>query len=97
MTTSGPPVAWDLSPGDPIKRTLLHERFGGSGRGGMAPSASTPNVLIFSDPEVGNQHGYYDGWVGDVFHYTGWGQRGDQEMTHGNRAVLNHVKEGRAV
>jgi hypothetical protein len=71
-------ASWGLAPGDPIKRTTLHERFGGSGRGGMAPSASTPNVLIFTDPKVGNQHGYYDGWVADVFHYTGWGQRGDQ-------------------
>jgi hypothetical protein len=90
-------TAWDLNPGDSIKRTLLHGRYGGSGRGGMAPSTTTPNVLIFSDPKVGNHHGYYDGWVDDVFHYTGWGQRGDQEMKFGNRAVLNHVAEGRSV
>jgi hypothetical protein len=63
----------------------------------MAPCASTPNVLIFTDPRLGNQHGYYDGWVDDVFHYTGWGKRGDQEMKAGNRAVLHHVAEGRAV
>lgn len=96
MATPQPPE-WDLSPGDTIKRKTLHERFGGSGRGGMAPSASTPNVLIFTDPKVGNQHGYYDGWVGDVFHYTGWGQRGDQEMRAGNRAVLYQREDSRAV
>lgn len=37
------------------------------------PSTTTPNVLIFTDPGVGNRHGCYDGWVGDVFHYTGMG------------------------
>jgi hypothetical protein len=63
----------------------------------MAPSKSTPNVLIFTDPKVGNQHGYYDGWVGGEFHYTGWGKRGDQDMKLGNRAVLNHTSEGRAI
>jgi hypothetical protein len=63
----------------------------------MAPSRATPNVLIFTDPAIGNQHGYYDGWVGNVFHYTGMGQYGDQEMKFGNRAALRHVHEGRAI
>jgi hypothetical protein len=64
----------------------------------MSPSRTTPNVLIFTDPQVGNRHGYYDGWVGEVFHYTGMGQRGDQEMKSGNRAVLlHHGEEGRAI
>jgi hypothetical protein len=90
-------VEWHLAPGSSISRTQLHARYGGSGRGGMAPSRSTPNVLLFTDPAVGNQHGYYDGWVADVFHYTGMGQRGDQAMKSGNRAVLRHEDEGRAV
>ena len=51
--------------------------------GGMAPSRSAPNLLIFTDPAVGNRHGYYDGWVSDIFHYTGMGQKGDQEFKSG--------------
>src|SRR5690348_4711555 len=91
------PDSWELAPGDVVNRAALHTRYGGSGRGGMAPSRMTPNMLIFTDPSVGNQHGYYDGWVDDVFHYTGMGQRGDQEMKSGNRALLEHHADGRSV
>lgn len=45
---------WHLEPGDLIKRTELHTRYGGSGQGGIAGSATTPNVLIFSDPRTGS-------------------------------------------
>lgn len=89
---------WDLEPGASIERRILHERYGGRTQGGIGPSRQTPNVLIFSDPEAGEQHGYYDGWQGDgCFHYTGEGQRGDQQMKSGNAAILNHVAEGRAL
>jgi hypothetical protein len=54
-------------------------------------------VLVFSDPDSGNLHGYMDHWDGDVFHYYGEGQRGDQEMTHGNLAILDHVETHRAM
>jgi hypothetical protein len=63
----------------------------------MTRSSSTPNVFLFTDPAVGHQHGYYDGWVGDRFHYTGMGQRGDQQFVAGNGAVLHHTDEGRAL
>jgi hypothetical protein len=63
----------------------------------MTRLSTTPNVFLFTDPAVGHQHGYYDGWVGECFQYTGMGQRGDQAFTAGNRAVLNHVKERRAL
>jgi hypothetical protein len=63
----------------------------------MAPSRLTRNVLLFTDPRVGNVHGYYDGWVGNVFHYTGKGQRDDQEMKDANRSLEQHAQEGRVV
>lgn len=88
--------AWDLKPGSTIKRTDLHAKFGGREQGGIGPSSKTPNVLIFSDPAAGEQHGYYDGWQADgCFHYTGEGQRGDQQMQSGNAAIANHLVEGR--
>lgn len=66
--------------------------------GGISPSRRTPNVLLFSDPATGKQHGYHDEWRTDgCFHYTGEGQRGDQEMRAGNAAILNHISEGRAL
>jgi hypothetical protein len=89
---------WDLAPGTSVERKALHEKFGGRTQGGIGPSRQTPNVLIFSDPEAGEPHGYYDGWQADgCFHYTGEGQRGDQQMKSGNAAILNHVTEGRAL
>jgi hypothetical protein len=55
-------------------------------------------VFLFTDPVSGEQHGYIDSWQDDgCFHYTGEGQRGDQQMISGNAAVLKHVVEGRAL
>lgn len=92
------PAEWDLSPGTSIERKRLHEKFGGRTQGGIGPSGQTPNVLIFSDPAAGEPHGYYDGWQADgCFHYTGEGQRGDQQLISGNAAILHHVEEERAL
>jgi hypothetical protein len=89
---------WDLKPGDVIRRVELHNRYGGSRQGGISPSRQTTNVFIFSDRERGEEHGYFDEWHEDrCFHYTGEGQRGDQEMKGGNKAVLLHREEGRAL
>ncbi|HET9677088.1 MAG TPA: hypothetical protein VFP21_06255 [Solirubrobacterales bacterium] len=89
---------WDLKPNQRITRKELHKRFGGQRQGGISPSAQTPNVFIFYDPEAGEQHGYYDEWRADgCLHYTGEGQRGDQEMKAGNAAILNHRAQGRAL
>lgn len=46
---------------------------------------------------AGEPHGYYDGWLGGCFHYTGEGQRGDQEMKGGNAAILLHQSDKRAL
>jgi predicted RNA-binding protein with PUA-like domain len=91
-------VPWTLRPGDRIRRTELHARYGGSGQSGISPSRTTPNVLVFTDPRSGERHGYFDRWApDDSFHYTGEGQRGDQTMTKGNLAILNHRADGRAL
>jgi hypothetical protein len=90
--------AWTLRPGDKIKRTDLHARFGGSGQGGITPSSKSPNVFFFTDPATGEQHGYIDSWKDDgCFHYTGEGQRGDQQMLRGNRSLLRAREEGRSI
>src|SRR5437764_924541 len=41
-------LTWTLQPGDAVRRTELHRIYGGSNYGGMAPSTTTPNVLLFS-------------------------------------------------
>jgi len=93
MQTNG----WDLSPGDKIKRTELHARFGGRTQGGIAPSTRSPNVMIFSGPS-GVKYGYFDGWQPDgCFHYTGEGQTGDQQLKQGNRALAEHAQTNKSV
>jgi hypothetical protein len=92
------PALWALEPGQEIERKTLQQRYGGRTQGGIGPSSSSPNVLVFSDPVAGEPHGYFDGWRADgYFHYTGEGQRGDQQMKSGNRAILRHAEEDRAL
>jgi hypothetical protein len=89
---------WTLRPGEQIRRKQLHDLFGGGRQGGIASSRSTPNVFLFADSVSGEQHGYIDGWQDDgCFHYTGEGQRGDQQMKSGNAAILQHVEQRRAL
>ncbi|MGI8336755.1 restriction endonuclease [Actinomadura scrupuli] len=79
-------------------RRDLHEEYGGRRQGGIGPSRVTANVLLFTDPLKGHQHGYFDGWGSDdCYHYTGEGQIGDQKLVQGNLAVLNHRTDGRAL
>jgi len=94
----GNPMVWALQPGESIERTVLHDRYGGRKLGGIGPSRTSPNVLVFADPAAGEPHGCFDGWRADAcFHYTGEGQRGDQQMKSGNAAILNHELDGRAI
>jgi hypothetical protein len=88
---------WTLAPGDTIVRALLHERFGGRVQGGMTTSLTSPNIFLFADPAAGERHGYFDGWAGDHFHYTGKGRRGDQSMVDINLALSRHADTGKAV
>lgn len=92
---------WLYQPGDVALRSDIHGTYGGATRGGIEPSGSTPNVIIYTDPEQGAKNGYdYDGWDGNdpnVFYYTGEGRLGDQTFREGNKAVLNHESDGRAL
>jgi hypothetical protein len=87
----------DLNPGATIKRSKLHERYGGRRQGGISPSKQSANVFLFTDQARGAQHGYiYDGDKTDgSYNYTGEGQYGDQRMVQGNRAIRDHKEEGR--
>ena len=91
---------WDLPIGALLSRSERQARFGGAIYGGIEPSASSPNVFLYSDPSRGEAYGYsYDGWTDDgrLFLYTGEGRKGDQQVSHGNRAILEHKEQGRAL
>jgi hypothetical protein len=91
-----------LAPGQTFTRQQLAPIFGGALYSGIVPSNSTPNVLLFSDASKGEVNGYFDSIEvedehGPLVHYTGEGRTGPQEMTKGNKAILNHVADGRAL
>jgi hypothetical protein len=87
---------WTLEPGDTIRRKELHDLLGGSNQGGIAPSSRSDNVFLFA--EVGEEHGYVDGPRADgTYDYTGEGQYGDQVMARGNRAIRDHLENGKAL
>ena len=87
---------WHLVPGELVRRVDLHAKYGGSGQNGISPCRESPNVLIFTDPHSGHFHGYVDTWAEDgTFRYTGEGQSGPQEFNRGNRAVRDHIEQGR--
>jgi hypothetical protein len=90
---------WTLEPGDRIVRKDLQAQFGGRPQGGIGPSSRSPNIMLFTDPTTGHQHGYFDGWNAEdgTYSYYGEGQVGDQRMISGNAAVLRHVEEGRSL
>jgi hypothetical protein len=64
-------------PGDTTTRAEVKRIFRGGDQGGIVPSATMPNVLIYTDPKTGEQSGYIDGWLpdedgdGPLFEYTG--------------------------
>lgn len=83
------------------RKTEINGPFGGSWQSGIAPSNVSAAIFLFTG-ESGAQYGYsdsdgFDSDGGAIFSYTGEGQIGDMEFTAGNRAVLEHGKDGRAL
>lgn len=77
------------------RRKDLHEPFGGNQQSGIASCSQYPYVFLFSAPE-GEEFGYKDGWISDdEFIYTGEGQRGDMQFARGNRAIRDHLENGK--
>src|SRR5690348_12533931 len=65
MTIAPPaPTGWTLKEGEQVRRRELHERFGGNIQSGIAPTAKTDEILLFSSPS-GESHGYSDGFESD--------------------------------
>jgi 5-methylcytosine-specific restriction protein A len=77
------------------RRRDIHELFGGQQQGGICTPQGVPFIFLFTG-ESGGQFGYRDGPQDDgTFAYTGEGQRGDMEFVRGNRAIRDHVADGK--
>ena len=86
-----------LKPGQVFaKRGDIHAALGGQTQGGISTPKGKPYILLFTGPS-GEQYGYYDGWDGDAFLYAGEGPIGDMSFVRGNRAVRDHIKNGKAL
>lgn len=94
-----PVMSWSLEVGTVTTRAEVASLFGGATQGGIQPSARSDNVMVYSDPSSGAEHGYkFDGWASDgAFYYTGEGQIGDQQLTKGNKAIADHVSQARGL
>ncbi|PWJ46862.1 hypothetical protein SAMN06264364_14517 [Quadrisphaera granulorum] len=91
---------WVHAPGTRMSREERQHAYGGAIYGGIQPSRRTLNVFVYSDPGAGEKNGYnFDGWSpdGSVFTYTGEGRTGGQEMTKGNKAILEHRRDERSL
>ena len=98
--TAAAPSTWELDAGDFLGRHERGQVYGGALYGGIEMSSLTPNVFVYSDPRAGLINGYdFDGWSEDrtLFYYTGEGRSGSQTMREGNKAILEHSAEGRAL
>jgi 5-methylcytosine-specific restriction protein A len=78
------------------RQSDIHDVYGGSRQSGISPSANHPFIFIFSG-STGEAYGYEDGWqdAEQTFLYSGQGQLGDMNFTLGNRAIRDHVVDGR--
>jgi hypothetical protein len=84
-------------PGNIYRRRDLHRDYGGQDTGGISTPARYPFIMLFTG-EGGKAFGYHDGWTPDgQFHYTGEGQLGDMTFVRGNRAIRDHVHEGKTL
>jgi hypothetical protein len=86
-----------FSPGQVYRRRELHDKLGGQRQGGISTPAKAPFVFLITG-DSGKQHGYSDEWTeAGVFLYTGEGQHGDMRLAGGNRAIRDHLKNGKAL
>jgi 5-methylcytosine-specific restriction protein A len=73
----------------------IHDRFGGQEQGGISTPRDVPYIFLFTG-ENGKQYGYRDGWNDDgVFLYTGEGQVGNMTFVRGNKAIRDHLANGK--
>jgi 5-methylcytosine-specific restriction protein A len=82
--------------GKEYKRTDLHDGYGGQRQSGISTPAAHPFIFVFTG-DTGKRHGYDDYWEDGVFNYFGEGRVGDMRMTKGNRAIRDHVADGKTL
>ena len=81
-----------VAPGQTLSNQDLCQTFLCSPQGGMRRSLKTNSLVLISNHV---ESIYDDRWVGDVFHYTGMGQEGDQSLSFAqNRTLAESASNG---
>lgn len=79
------------------RRRNIHSEYSGQQQGGISTPTNHPIILIFTG-DSGSKYGYQDKYQPDgVFWYTGEGQVGDMSMVRGNKAIKNHLDDGKSI
>lgn len=81
-----------IRPGSILRNDDLQTTFLCSSQGGMRRSLRTNTLVLISDH---TKSLYEDRWEGKIFHYTGMGKVGDQDLYYSqNRTVLESKSNG---
>jgi 5-methylcytosine-specific restriction protein A len=75
----------ELRSGDIVDNQQLTAIFRCGIQGGMRRSLETNTLILVSDH---TRSIYEDRWIGNIFHYTGMGLRGDQELDSSQNKTL---------
>ncbi|MFF5439617.1 Shedu anti-phage system protein SduA domain-containing protein [Streptomyces achromogenes] len=85
------PTAWNIPPGAVVKRSELHDVYGGSSRLTVGASARTPNAFLFLDLAITGE--LIPRWEGPVLIAPGQSQWGSG-VSYDNLAALAHRRRG---
>lgn len=79
------------------RRKDIHNLYSGQQQGGISTPAKYPLIFIFTG-DSGEEFGYSDGWTQEgIYQYTGEGQIGDMQFIKGNKAIRDHISEGKEI
>jgi len=81
-----------IKPGDVVNNAYIRKIFKCSLYGGMNRSLITNTLVIITHV---NKSVYSDRWIGNTFHYTGMGLKGDQRLDYSQNKTLAESNENR--
>lgn len=84
----------EIKQGQILVNTDIRDIFKCSTQGGMNSSVTT-NSLVLVSKHYDNL--YHDRWIDHIFHYTGEGQQGDQQLTRNNKKLAESKTNGISV
>jgi 5-methylcytosine-specific restriction enzyme A len=83
-----------LKAGDKLTNDGLRSIFKCATQGGMRKSNTTNTLVLVSDQtRNSDENPYNDKWIGEEFHYTGMGLRGDQSVSFRQNKTLANLKQ----